>query len=51
MTLRITRFEFLRATTGRRCRAQIAAYDWVGDAPPLDLVLARFTARADPLEA
>ena len=51
VTLRITRFEFLRATTGRRCRAQIAAYDWVGDAPPLDLVLARFTARADPLEA
>jgi uncharacterized protein (TIGR03083 family) len=50
LTLRTTRFEFLRATTGRRCPAQIAAYDWVGDAPALDLVLARFRARPDPLE-
>jgi uncharacterized protein (TIGR03083 family) len=50
VTLRTTRFEFLRAATGRRCRAQIAAYDWDGAAPTLDLVLARFTARADPLE-
>jgi hypothetical protein len=50
VTVRTTRFEFLRATTGRRCAAQIAAYDWDGDAPALDLALARFTARADPLE-
>jgi uncharacterized protein (TIGR03083 family) len=47
--LRTTRFEFLRATTGRRCAAQIAAYDWDGAALS-DLVLARFTARPDPLE-
>jgi hypothetical protein len=48
--LRTTRFEFVRAATGRRCPAQMAAYDWGGDAPPLGLVLTRFTARADPLE-
>ena len=47
--LRTTRFEFLRATTGRRSAAQIAALDWDGGARS-DLVLARFTARADPLE-
>ncbi len=47
--LRTTRFEFLRATTGRRSPAQIAAYDWDGVAPS-DLVLARFTARTDPLD-
>ncbi len=48
-TLRITRFEFLRATTGRRCAAQVAAYDW--DGTPLgDVALARFTVRAEPLE-
>ena len=50
VTLRTTRFEFLRAATGRRCPAQIAAYDWDGAAPALDLVLPRFTARPDPLE-
>jgi len=47
--LRTTHFEFLRATTGRRSAAQIAAYDWDGVALS-DLALARFTARADPLE-
>ena len=47
--LRTTRFEFVRATTGRRSAAQIAAYDWDGTALS-DLVLARFTARTDPLE-
>lgn len=50
VTLRITRFEFLRASTGRRCPEQIAAYDWAGETPSVNLVLARFTARADPLE-
>jgi uncharacterized protein (TIGR03083 family) len=49
LRLRTTRFEFLRATTGRRSAAQIAAYDF--DGPPLDhLVLARFRARPGPLE-
>jgi hypothetical protein len=49
-TLRTTRFEFLRATTGRRCPAQVAAYDWDGGTPPDGLVLGLFTARPDPLE-
>jgi uncharacterized protein (TIGR03083 family) len=49
-TLRTTRFEFLRATTGRRCHAQVAAYDWDGGTPPDGLVLALFTVRTDPLE-
>jgi uncharacterized protein (TIGR03083 family) len=49
-TLRTTRFEFLRATTGRRCPAQVATYDWDGSGPPEGLVLGLFTVRADPLE-
>jgi uncharacterized protein (TIGR03083 family) len=49
-TLRTTRFEFLRATTGRRCPAQVAAYDWDGGTPPDGLALGLFTARTDPLE-
>jgi hypothetical protein len=49
-TLRTTRFEFLRATTGRRCPAQVAAYDWDGGTAPDGLVLGLFTVRADPLE-
>jgi hypothetical protein len=48
--LRTTRFEFLRATTGRRCPAQVAAYDWDGGTPPDGLALGLFTARTDPLE-
>jgi uncharacterized protein (TIGR03083 family) len=48
-TLRSTRFEFLRATTGRRTPAQIAAYDWDGATAPDGLVLGLFTARTDPL--
>lgn len=47
--LRTTRFEFLRATTGRRCPEQIAEYDWDGGTPPDGLVLGLFTIRADPL--
>lgn len=50
-TLRTTRFEFLRATTGRRCPAQIAEYDWDGGTPPDGLVLGLFIIRADSLEA
>jgi len=49
-TLRTTRFEFLRATTGRRSPAQVAAYDWNGGTPPEGLVLGLFTARAEPLD-
>ena len=50
VTLRTTRFEFLRATTGRRCPAQVAAYDWDGGTAPDGFVLALFTARPDPLD-
>ena len=48
-SLRIDDFELMRAITGRRCLEQIAAYDWDGPFPPDALVLARFTARPDPL--
>ena len=48
-SLRIDDFEFVRALTGRRCVEQIAAYDWDGAFTPEHLVLARFTARPDPL--
>jgi uncharacterized protein (TIGR03083 family) len=47
--LQTTRFEFLRATTGRRSTAQIAAYEWNGIALG-ELALSRFTAPAHPLE-
>ncbi len=48
-TVRTTRFEFLRATTGRRTPAQIAAYDWNDGTAPDGLVFDLFTARTDPL--
>jgi hypothetical protein len=48
-SLRIDDFEHVRALTGRRSVEQMAAYDWDGDFAPEQLVLARFTARADPL--
>ncbi len=48
-SLRIDDFEFMRALTGRRNVEQMAAYDWDGEFAPGHLVLARFTARPDPL--
>ena len=48
-TLRTTRFEFVRALTGRRSLRQIAAYDWDGDVEPDRLVLGIFAARSDDL--
>jgi len=36
--LRTSRFEFLRAVTGRRSRAQVKGLDWDGDKPFDDLV-------------
>ena len=48
-SLHIDDFEFVRALTGRRSVEQIAAYDWDGGFVPEHLVLARFTARPDPL--
>jgi uncharacterized protein (TIGR03083 family) len=44
-TLRTTRFEFVRALTGRRSRDQIAAYDWDGVMEPEHLVLGLFSVR------
>ena len=43
--LRTTRFEFVRALTGRRSRDQIAAYEWDGTVAPEHLVLGIFVAR------
>jgi len=48
-SVRLDDFEFMRAVTGRRSVDQIAAYDWDGAFAPEHLVLARFTARPDPL--
>lgn len=50
VTLRTTRFEFMRAVSGRRTAMEIAAYDWGGGAPPDGFVLSLFTARPDPLD-
>lgn len=49
-TLRASRFELLRACTGRRTRAEMLAYDWDPE-PNIDLILAAdiFTARTEPL--
>jgi uncharacterized protein (TIGR03083 family) len=49
-TLRTSRFEIVRAAVGRRSFAQIAAWDWEGDALPETIVLSRFSPpRATPL--
>jgi uncharacterized protein (TIGR03083 family) len=48
-TCATTRFEFLRASTGRRSVDQIAAWDWNGDVRPDLLVMPIFVPRADPL--
>lgn len=45
--VRTSRFEVVRAMTGRRSRAQIEAYEWDGTARPEALVLGIFTLRAD----
>lgn len=46
-TLRTSAFEILRAATGRRSAAQIAAYEWEGPARTDVVVLAIFTPRPD----
>lgn len=48
-TLRATRFEIVRAATGRRSREQVTKYTWEGDARPDLLVLGIFTPRASAL--
>jgi len=48
--LTTTRFEVLRATTGRRTLAEIRAYEWAGDArPELLVITSMFAPRATPL--
>jgi hypothetical protein len=46
-TLRVSAFELLRAATGRRSAAQIAAYDWDGPAHPEIVVMPIFVPRAE----
>jgi uncharacterized protein (TIGR03083 family) len=41
-TLRASRFELLRAMTGRRSEAQVRSYAWVGEPDPERLLLAPF---------
>ena len=45
-TVRVDRFELIRAMTGRRSVAQMEAYGWDGPPQAADLVLAIFTPRA-----
>jgi hypothetical protein len=40
--LRASRFELLRAMTGRRSQAQVRAFAWEGQADPERLLLAPF---------
>ncbi len=47
--LRTSRFELLRAMSGRRSAAQLAAYQWSGDARPELVVLGIFVPRATDL--
>lgn len=49
-TARTTRFELLRAATGRRAMSQIETWDWDGDARPETVVLGIFTPRAAPFD-
>jgi uncharacterized protein (TIGR03083 family) len=50
-TLRVTRFEVLRAAVGRRSPEQIEAWEWDGEALPATVVLPMFSPpRATPLE-
>ena len=48
-TCATNRFDFVRASTGRRSVEQIAAWDWDGEPRPDLLVMPIFTPRPDPL--
>lgn len=47
--VRTSRFEALRAMGGRRSAAQIAAYDWDGDASPYVALMSSYGSRDEPL--
>lgn len=47
--VRTSRFEVVRALTGRRSRAQVEAYEWDGEPRPEALVFGIFSLRADDL--
>ena len=50
LTVRASRFDLVRATTGRRTRAEIEAYDWEPAPDPSSLLAAPFfTIRTDSL--
>jgi uncharacterized protein (TIGR03083 family) len=49
-TLRTSAFEILRAATGRRSTAQIAAYGWDGPAHPEIVVMPIFVPRAEDFD-
>jgi hypothetical protein len=49
VTVEASRFELLRAMTGRRSLDQMRAYRWEGAPSPERLVLPIFTPRADAL--
>lgn len=48
-TCATSRFDFVRASTGRRSVEQIAAWDWDGEPRPELLVMPIFVPRPDPL--
>jgi uncharacterized protein (TIGR03083 family) len=48
-TCATSRFDFVRASTGRRSVEQIAAWDWDGELRPDLLVMPIFVPRPDPL--
>lgn len=48
-TLRVDRFELVRAMIGRRALEQLLAYDWDGNARPELLVIGFFEPRPTPL--
>jgi uncharacterized protein (TIGR03083 family) len=49
-TVEVSQFEFIRATTGRRCAAEVAAYRWEGAVDPAAVLVGPiFTMRTTEL--
>ena len=49
-TVRATRFELVRALSGRRSSEQIRAFDWEGDPEPFIASFAQYPMRDTPLD-